>query len=132
MTKYAGRSFTVSLDGDELPQLREFGDFGSTRALIDATTYGDDWNDFVTGLQDGDEVAFTFAYDPDDAAHTDLEDVYENTDGRITLTVAHEDAGFAADIHCIVNALRHGSPMDGLLALSGTLKIVNPGVVRTS
>jgi hypothetical protein len=130
MTKYAGRGFTVTLEGgDPLPQLREFGAFGSTRALIDATAYGDDWTDFVTGLQDGDEVAFTIAYDPADVDHTELIDAYDNTDGRVTFTVVHTASGFEAFINCIINALRRESPIDGLFALSGTLKIVNPGVV---
>jgi hypothetical protein len=133
MTKYAGRGFTVALEGDSpLPQLREFGAFGSSRNLIDATAYGDDWTDFVTGLQDGDEVAFTIAYDPDDVDHDGLINTYEDTDGRITLEVVHTDSTFAADIHCIINALRRESPIDGLFALSGTFKIVNPGVVMTS
>lgn len=134
MTKYAGRGFTVSLDAGvtALPQLREFGAFGSSRNLIDATAYGDDWTDFVTGLQDGDEVAITLAYDPADASHQDLVDAYEDTDGRITLTVEHTLSGFEADIHCIISALRRESPIDGLFALSGTLKIVNPGVVVAS
>lgn len=133
MTKYAGRGFTVALDGGStFPQLREFGAFGSSRNLIDATAYGDDWTDFVTGLQDGDEVTFTIAYDPASTEHEDLIDIYENTDGRTTLNVIHTLSGFAADISCIVNALRRESPIDGLFALAGTLKIVNPGVVVTS
>lgn len=134
MTKYAGRSFTVSMDGGSttFPQLREFGAFGSTRNLIDATAYGDDWTDFVTGLQDGDEVAFTISYDPADSSHQDLVDAYNDTDGRITLTVEHTEAAYEADIACIINALRVESPIDGLFALSGTFKIVNPGVVVQS
>lgn len=133
MTKYAGRGFTVSLDGGSaIPQLREFGAFGSSRNLIDATAYGDDWTDFVTGLQDGDEVAFTIAYDPIDVTHDDLVDAYENTDGRITLNVEHTASGFTADIACIINALRRESPIDGLFALAGTFKIVNPGVTVTT
>jgi len=133
MTKYAGRGFTVQLEGgDPLPQLREFGAFGSSRDLIDATAYGDDWTDFVTGLQDGDEVAFTIAYDPADPDHQELIDVYENTDGRCVFTVDHTASGFQAFINCIVNAVRRESPIDGLFALSGTLKIVNPGVVVPS
>lgn len=130
MTKYAGRGFTVSVNaGSALPQLREFGAFGSSRNLIDATSYGDDWTDFVTGLQDGDEVAFMIAYDPNSSDHDDLIDLYENTDGRLLLTVVHDGSGFNADIEAIVNALRRESPIDGLLALAGTFKIVNPGVV---
>lgn len=134
MTKYAGRGFTVSLDAGvtDVPQLREFGAFGSTRNLIDATSYGDDWTSFVTGLQDGDEVAFTIAYDPNNAEHEDFRDTYENTDGAITLRVSHADAGFSADISAIISALRTEAPIDGLFALSGTLKIVNPGVVVVS
>lgn len=129
MTKYAGRGFTVSVDaGAPVPQLREFGAFGSARDLIDATAYGDDWNDFVTGLQDGDEIPFTIAYDPDQSAHEDLIDIYENTDGRAVMSVLHTDSGFNADIDVIVNALRRESPIDGLFSLSGTFKIVNPGV----
>lgn len=133
MTKYAGRGFTVTVEGGSaLPQLREFGAFGSSRDLIDATAYGDDWNDFVTGLQDGDEVPFTIAYDPADPEHEELVDIYENTDGRFTLTVVHVASGFEAFINGILNALRRESPIDGLFALSGTIKIVNPGVVVAS
>lgn len=133
MTKYAGRGFTVALDaGDPFPQLREFGDFGSSRALIDASAYGEEWTDFVTGLQDGDEIAFTIAYDPAEATHEDLVDIYENTDGRVDLNVVHTASSFEATISVIVNALRRGSPIDGLFSLSGTMKIVNPGVVVAS
>lgn len=133
MTKYAGRSLTVALDGGStFPQLREFGAFGSSRNLIDATAYGDDWEDFVTGLQAGDEIPFTIAYDPADTSHADLVDIYENTDGRTILNIVHTDSGFECDVHCIINALRREAPVDGLFALMGTAKIVNPGVIVAS
>ena len=129
MTKFAGRGITVALEGDNLPQLREFGEVGSSRGLIDASAFGENWTDFVTGLQDGDEVNFVIAYDPAQTAHEDLVDIYENTDGRCVFTVEHDDAGFGVYVSTIVTALRRGGTIDGLLQMSGTVKIVNPGVV---
>ena len=130
-TKYSGRTLTVTLDAEPsaFPQLVEFGAFGSSRALIDASVYGEDWTSFVTGLQDGDEIAFRIAYDPADTSHQALITVYEDTDGTCTFTVEHSASLFTATISCIITALRRSSPKDGLFELSGTAKIVNPGVV---
>lgn len=134
MTKYAGRSFTVTLDEamSPFPQLVEFGPFGSTRSLIDASVYGEDWTSFVAGLQDGSEVSFRIAYDPDDTEHQGLIALYESDDTSCTLTVEHSASGFEATIACILTSLLTESPKDGLFALTGTFKIVNPGVQITS
>ena len=133
MVKYAGRGIVVSLGGSPVGQLREFGEVGSSRAQIDATAYGDDWTDFVTGLQDGDEVSYTIAYDPIDAGHIAWVDEYNNpTPGGVVFNVAHADSGFDVYVTAIITAMRRGGALDGLLQLSGTIKIVNPGVVEAS
>lgn len=131
MTKYAGRGIVVSLDAVPIGQLREFGEVGSSRALIEASAYGDDWADYVLGLQDGDEVNYTIAYDPVDAGHLAWIDAY-NAAEEITLNVAHADSGFDVYVTCLINAMRRGGALDGLLAMSGTLKIREPGVVDAS
>lgn len=133
MTKYAGRGITVSKDAVPVGQLREFGEVGSSRTLIDASAYGDDWNDYVLGLQDGVEVGFVIAYDPLDAGALDLIDSYTNSpDTAITLNVEHTDAGMDLFVTAKITQLTRGGSLDGLLQMSGTLKIVEPGVVDAS
>jgi hypothetical protein len=123
----------VSKDAVEIGQLRSFGEVGSSRALIDASVYGEDWTDFVLGLQDGSEVAAVIAYDPVSAGHLDLIDSYNNeADTPITLNVTHDDSGFDVYVTCLITTLTRGGALDGLLQMSLTLKIVNPGVVDAS
>ena len=131
--KYAGRGIVVSLSGVPLGNLREFGEVGSSRANIDASVYGEDWTSFVQGLQDGDEVAYTFVYDPVDASHLAWIDAYNTAAaGGITLNVAHDESGFDVYVTCLITAMRRGGTLDGLLQMSGTVKIINPGVVDAS
>lgn len=133
MTKYAGRGIVVSFEGTPIGQLTAFGEPGSTRDLIDASAYGDDWKDYVLGQQDGNEVQGTIAYDPADSGHGDMVDFYNNSPDTIaTVNIAHATSGFDADISCRLTALSRGGELGGLLQLSFTLKIVDPGVVDNS
>lgn len=133
MTKYAGRGIVISFEGDTIGQLTSFGEPGSTRDLIDASAYGDEWKDFVLGQQDGNEVAGTIAYDPADGGHQGMIDFYNNSpDSVATLNIAHSVSGFSADVSCRLTALSRGGDLGGLLQLSFTIKVVSPGVVDNS
>jgi hypothetical protein len=132
MTKFAGRGLTIEAFGTPVGQLLEFGEFGSSRSQIDATAYGDDWADYVTGIQDGTEVPFRVAYDPDEGGHILIRDTYQTGDGRITFQAEHVEAGTSFAIHTIITGLSYSSALDGLFEMTGTAKIVEPGVVETS
>ena len=130
MTKYAARDLAIEINGSSAVQLTSFDQVGSSRSLIDATAFGDSWADYVTGIQDGDEVNFTFAYDPADGAHQDFLDAYNDAAGTIqTFTITHDTAGLDVDVSAVITALRRGGNLGDLLQMSGTLKIVEPGVV---
>ncbi len=131
MAKYSGRTLTVDFEGSPLGELREFSEFGSTRALIDASVYGEDWTDFVTGLQDGTEVT-GILLDPSDTGAAALIASYEGgSDTPVTLTATHVGSGDAWDITAKLTKVAYMSPLDGLLQLNFTAKIVNPGVVAS-
>ena len=131
MTKYAGRGITVEIGGSPLGQLRDFAPVGSSRSLIDASAYGDDWNDYVGGLQDGDSVAYTFSYDPALAGHTAFVEAY-NDGSNIVLHLEHAEAGFDVYVTGLIESLARGGSLDGLLEMSGNFKILEPGVVDAS
>jgi hypothetical protein len=133
MTKYSGRTLSVTISGGAAGQLRSFGAFGSTRALIDASVYNEDWTDFVGGLQDGSEVDAVFARDPADAGQGDVIAAYTTgSDTPITVVATHGGSGESFSITCLVTKLEYEAPLDGLYMLNTTLKIVNPGVVPGS
>ena len=127
MPKYAGRELVLSLDSDPIAQVTSVDSAGSTRALVDASAYGDDWKDYVVGQQDGDELAMEIAYDPDDAGHLALIAAYEGGEST-TFGMSHDDAGFAVTFPGIVTKLSRGAPRDGLLTMALSIKILSPGV----
>lgn len=130
MTKYSGRTLSVDVNGQAAGQMRSFGPFGSTRALIDASVYNEVWTSFVSGLQDGSEVDAMFARDPADAGQGDVIDAYTNAaDTPVSLTCTHDGSGESFTVTCIITKLEYESPLDGLYTLNTTLKIVDPGVV---
>jgi len=130
VTKYAARDLAIEINGSPAVQLTSFDQVGSSRSLIDATAFGDTWADYVTGIQDGDEVNFTFAYDPVDGAHQDFIDAYNDAAGTVQIfTITHDTAGLDVDVSAVITALRRGGNLGDLLQMSGTLKIVEPGVV---
>jgi len=133
MTKYSGRTLDVDVDGTPAGQMTSLAPFGSTRNLIDASVYNEEWTDFVTGLQDGDEVDATFARDPADTGQDALITAYTTTsDTPVVLTITHGGSGEGFTVTALITALAYGSPLDGLYTLNTTLKIVNPGVVPSS
>src|SRR5262245_33442632 len=110
MTKYSGRTLTVDVNGSPAGQLRSFGEFGSTRALIDASIYGEDWTDFVSGLQDGSEVDAVFARDPADAGQGDVIDAYTNdADTPVEITATHTGSGESFTITALITKLAYES-----------------------
>ena len=131
MTNYAGRGITVELNGSPVGQLRNFGLVGSSRALIDASVYGPDWTSYVVGLQDGDEVAYTIVYDPADAGHIAWVAAYD-AGVEVTFEVEHIDSGFDVWVSALITSMARGGALDGLLEMSGKIKIVDPGVVEAS
>lgn len=133
MTKYAARGLSFEFEGQAVGQLTEFGEVGSARDLIDASAYGDDWKDYVTGQQDGTAVPAVIAYDPDDGGHQAIIDSYENSpDDVVTFTATHAASGASWDIVCRITSVSRGGQLGDLLKLNVGLKIVDPGVVEGS
>ena len=133
MTKYAGRSLTVDFEGSPLGQLRTFSEFGSTRALIDASVYGEEWTSFVPGLQDGTVVTGQIVIDPADAGKAAIEAAYSGApDTVVTFTATHTASGESFDICCILTKVAYESALDGLFAMNFEAKIVDPGVALAS
>lgn len=130
MTKYAGRGITVELNNTEVAQLLQVGEVGSKRGLIDASVYGDDWKDWLTGQQDGDEVTLVIAYDPALAGHDAIRTAYDGDPDTVhEIEIIHADAGMALTVSCRLTGMSRGGALDGLLQMTLTIKIVEPGVV---
>jgi len=130
MTKYAGRQLVLLVGSPtavEVGQVTALGPAGSSRNLIDASAYGDDWMDYVVGQQDGNEIQVDVAYDPADTEHTALITAYDA--GTSThFEMEHTPAAFHIGFPALVTKCERGAQRDGLLTLSVTLKILNPGV----
>jgi len=138
MTKYAGRQLELLRGSGGSPetfavvgQVTSLGAAGSSRDLIDASAYGDDWKDYVVGQQDGEEMEVEIAYDPADSAHDGLVADYGNATKR-SFQLRHTPAGFHVQFPALVTRLTRGGERDGLLTMSLTLKIVAPGVQDVS
>jgi hypothetical protein len=112
---------------EELGQVTALGDAGSSRDLIDASAYGEDWKDYVVGQQDGSEVEVDIAYDPADDGHDALLAAYNGGEPE-QFEMQHADAGFHVGFPALVTKLERGAPRDGLLHMAATLKILSPGV----
>lgn len=127
MTKYAARSLTLDIGASPIGQLTSIAPVGSTRDLIDASAYGDDWKDYVLGQQDGDEMACVAAADLTDAGQWAVEQAYlAGTPTSFTLT--HADSGDSFSFDALVTNRSFGGDLGGLYAMNFTLKVVNPGV----
>jgi len=127
MSKYPASDLVLSVGDEEVGQLTTFDKFGSTRALVDASCYGDPWKDYVVGQQDGIEVNCEVAFDPTDEGHLALEAAYDAGDTE-TFYVRHADSGLAKTFPAKMTGLNYGGPKEGLLTMGFTIKIVNPGV----
>lgn len=138
MTKYAGRHLALLIGDGGSPenfavvgQVTSLGEAGSSRDLIDASAYGDDWKDYVIGQQDGAEVEVTVAYDPADTQHDAIQSAYD-TAAKRNFQLRHTPAGFQVQFPAYVTELSRGAERDGVLQLSATLKIVAPGITDLS
>lgn len=130
MTKYAGRGLTISVgtSGNTVGQVVSgLEGAGSTRGLTDASAYGDDWTDWVSGQQDGSTMDLVIAYDPDDDDQNSLVSTYDGGAPE-DFWLDHDEAGFHVTFPALLTACTRGGPRDGLLSLAITLKILNPGV----
>lgn len=129
MAKHPGRKLVLSIGPTPtvIGQVTAMGPAGSSRDLIDASAYGDEWKDYVVGQQDGSEMEVTVALDPANTGQTALKTAYDagtSTD----FEMEHADAGFHVGFPALVTKLERGGEKDGLLQMMTTLKILNPGV----
>lgn len=131
MSKYAARHLALSLEGDEVGQITAMGEVGSSRGLIDASVYGDDWADFVTDLQEGEEVDITVAYDPVDADHIALLAAYDAGD-PVDWQMDHDPADFHVEFPGLITKATRGGERGDLLVMNLTVKILSPGVSDVS
>lgn len=113
-------------------QVLEIGDAGSEEDLIDASTYGQPWKDYVLGQKDGDEMTVRIAFDPTDTTHAGLLDDYTNSVSKKFQLRHTAWPTRALEINTIVRAYRERSPLDGVYEAEIGLKIVNPGVVEVT
>lgn len=133
MTKYAGRELVLRIItaatplGETVGQVTSLSNAGSSRDLIDASAYGDDWKDYVVGQQDGSEVDIELAYDPADGGHAALLTAYDAGTPE-DFEMQHTSAGFHIGFTALVTTVERGAERDGLLMMAATLKILSPGV----
>ena len=133
MTKVAGykavlKRNTTGTTYVNIGQLLEIGDIGSTRARLDATAHGDEWMDFVSSVQEGNEVTIRYAFDPADAQQVALKSDYDN---NVTKKFRMEHPGYPTrgiEFTAISSGYLERVPIDGIYEAEVTLKIVNPGV----
>ena len=130
MTKYAGRELLLKIGATPVTigQVTSVGNAGSSRDLIDGSAYGDDWKDYVVGQQDGNELELEVAYDPADTQHAALLTAY-NAGTSTIFDMVYPGTTFDVTFNALVTKLERGATRDGLLSLSVSLKILNPGVV---
>lgn len=111
-------------------QVTSLGNAGSSRDLIDASAYGDDWKDYVVGQQDGSELEVEVAYDPVATGHLALKSAY-NAGTPTLFGMNHAESGFDIAFSALTTKFERGAERDGLLKLMASLKILNPGVTDT-
>jgi hypothetical protein len=138
MTKYAGRDLELLISAGGSPetfavvgQVTSLGVAGSSRGLVDASAYGDDWKDYVVGQQDGDEMEVQIAYDPANTQHDLMVSTYD-AGTKKNFQLRHTPAGFHVQFPALITALARGAERDGLLQMTATLKILAPGITDVS
>lgn len=113
-----------------LSQATVVGEAGSTRDLIDASSYGDAYKDYVTGQQDGEEISIEVALDPADTSHAQLKAGYDAGTKKY-FVMSHAGSAFLIGFPAMITSYARGGERDGLLRATATLKILNPGVTDT-
>lgn len=125
--KYTALDVEFLREGVAVANVRSIPPFGSSKDLIDASVYGDGWKDWRTGQRDGVEMEVVLAFDPDDATQALFE--ADDADGLPhDYGVRHEESGLDKTIPAVVKGITFSPPIDGLIEMHLTLKIVNPGV----
>jgi hypothetical protein len=111
-------------------QLMSLGAVGSERALIDVSAHGDQWSDFVIGRQEGNEVAVTIAFDPNDAQHVAMKTDYDaSTPTAKNYQLQHPAfATRALQFPAYTTKYEEEATDSGAYEAHITFKIVNPGV----
>jgi hypothetical protein len=103
---------------------------GSSRNLIDASAYGDQWTDYVVGQQDGMEMAVEVALDNTSAGHVAMKAAYDAGLPK-TFGMTHTAAGFDIAFPAYLTEWSRGGDLTGVMKGVGKMKIVNPGVTDT-
>lgn len=133
MTKYGGRDLEIAFNGTFVGQVMSFPAFGSTRGEIDASAYGEEWQDTVPGQMAGTTGTITIAADVADAGQDAIELAYTtDPDTAQTWTVTHTGGGGQWDVAAKTLGVSREGQLDGVFTLSVDVKIVEPGVTQTS
>lgn len=127
MAKYPARDLVLKVGATTVGNCGAIGMVGSQRDIIDASAYGDDWKDYVSGQQDGTEVEVTVWLDPANAGQDALAAAYD-AGTSTTFDLSHADSSFHVTFPALVTAYSRGGERDGVLSATATLKILNPGV----
>lgn len=131
-TKFAGRSAVLKREAPtdtwtDVGQVQNIGPVGSSRGLIDASTHGDDWKDYVLDQQDGDEVQLDIVLDPENSQHDAIVADYDAATQR-NYRVTQTESGLDLVFPALITKLSRQPERAGLLKMSITVKILNPGV----
>lgn len=135
MAKFAGRTAILKVGDGVTPtegfttvgQVGNIGAFGQQRALIPASSYGDEWMDFVLAQKEGSEVTIMLQYDPTVTEHAGLET--DADDGvRRNFQIEFPDVTKTFLVPTVVMGFTRTPALDGLWEAEVTIKIVNPGV----
>jgi hypothetical protein len=130
--KNHGRTLTVDFNGSPLGELHSFSEFGSNRALVDASVYGEDDASYVAGLRDGTEITGQILLGDSDHGEAAVTAAYDDPDTPVTFTATHVATGDSYDITAILTHIGFESALDGLYAMNFTAKIVAPGITGGS
>jgi hypothetical protein len=135
MAKYKGyRGFlkrnTTGTTYATVGQIKSIGAVGSTRALIDVSAHGDEWADYITGRQDGNEVELVVMFDPADAQHTAMKTDYDASSPTArNYQLQHSDfATHALQFPALTTKYEEEATDDGGYEAHIGFKIVSPGV----
>jgi hypothetical protein len=128
VAKQPARKLVLSIGATPTPigHVVAMGEAGSSRDLIDASEYGQDFKDYVVGQQDGDEMEVTVALNSD-AGQTALKAAYASGVSE-DFEMEHADAAFHIGFPALVTRLSRGGDLNGLLTMKATLKILAPGI----
>lgn len=125
MAKYAAYGTVVKRSGTTIIQAQDIQGPELTAEALDATAHDSTaaWREFVAGLIDGGEVAFTLFFDPDAATHTSI-----RTDLVARLPVAHsvtfpDTTPAVASFSAIVTRFKPMAPVAGMLTAEVTIKV---------